>query len=351
MSFVRKLVSKKKKRFTEDGFDLDLAYITKRIVAMGFPSTGTESFYRNPLEQVKAFFKKYHGEKYLVINLCKEKKYQYDKSRFDGRVLQFPFVDHNPPPLRKIFPFLEEVDEWLNKDEENIIAVHCKAGKGRTGTIIACYLLHTGQCKTAEEALDKYGAARTKNKKGVTIPSQRRYIKYYEECLKTGFPVKDAIIKLKKMIIYTTPKFDVDGGCDPYLIVENMEGHTIFDSRNIAKPIHYLNSPIITLEHVYAILEGDVKFTLWDYDLLSADDKMCSFWINTNMIDQKNPVLKLTKNEIDKAVKDKSCKNFKEDFAVELHFEICTTGEKQIMKPKAPAKVGEVLECDEYSSD
>jgi hypothetical protein len=36
---VRGLVSKKKKRFQDDEFDLDLAYVVEsRIIAMGFPS-------------------------------------------------------------------------------------------------------------------------------------------------------------------------------------------------------------------------------------------------------------------------------------------------------------------------
>ena len=57
---MRSLVSKKKKRFEEDGFDLDLTYITDKIIAMGFPSTGSEASYRNPVGEVQKFFNMRH---------------------------------------------------------------------------------------------------------------------------------------------------------------------------------------------------------------------------------------------------------------------------------------------------
>lgn len=43
----------------------------------------------------------------------------------------------------------DSVTEWFEQDEKNVIAVHCKGGKGRTGTMICVALLKTGICQTA----------------------------------------------------------------------------------------------------------------------------------------------------------------------------------------------------------
>ena len=80
-------------------------------------------------------------------------------------VANFPFDDHNAPPIEVIGAFCMDVDEYLKKDESNVVVIHCKAGKGRTGVMICSYLLHCGMWDVASEALRYYGAARTKDAK------------------------------------------------------------------------------------------------------------------------------------------------------------------------------------------
>lgn len=81
-SMVRSMVSKKKKRFTEDGFDLDLTYITDKIIAMGFPSTGSEASYRNPVTEVQKLFNMRHrGHVSVFEGAC---DLRHTASRFGG---------------------------------------------------------------------------------------------------------------------------------------------------------------------------------------------------------------------------------------------------------------------------
>lgn len=78
-NIFKRLVSKKKRRIQTEYYDLDMAYITERVIGMGFPATGCETLYRNSLSDLKSFLDKYHGE-YKIYNLCIEKKRIYPKN-------------------------------------------------------------------------------------------------------------------------------------------------------------------------------------------------------------------------------------------------------------------------------
>ncbi|CAO2830954.1 unnamed protein product [Amaranthus hypochondriacus] len=187
---ARHLVSQNKRRYQEGGFDLDLTYITDNIIAMGFPagdmSSGifgyVEGFYRNHMEEVIRFFETRHQGKYKVYNLCSERL--YDASLFQGKAASFPFDDHNCPPIHLISSFCESACTWLKADVENVVVVHCKAGLGRTGLMISSLLLYMKFCHTAEESIDLFNKRRCVDGKGLVLPSQIRYVKYFEQTLK-----------------------------------------------------------------------------------------------------------------------------------------------------------------------
>ncbi|XP_043712602.1 phosphatidylinositol 3,4,5-trisphosphate 3-phosphatase and protein-tyrosine-phosphatase PTEN2A-like [Telopea speciosissima] len=186
---ARHIVSQNKRRYQEGGFDLDMTYITENIIAMGFPagdmSSGFfgyfEGFYRNHMEEVIKFFESHHKGKYKVYNLCSERL--YDASLFEGKVACFPFNDHNCPPIQLIISFCQSAYSWLKEDIENVVVVHCKAGMARTGLMISSLLLYLKFFPTAEESIDYYNQKRCFDGKGLVLPSQIRYVKYFERIL------------------------------------------------------------------------------------------------------------------------------------------------------------------------
>jgi len=212
-SWIKHKVSKKKVRFMKDGFDLDLAYITPRMIAMGFPSSGTEAVFRNPANQVRAFIEKYHAGHCKVYNLCIEKK--YDASILglpNDLVEQHGCFDHNPAPLICVQPFCESARQWLEADPKNVVAVHCKAGKGRTGMMLAALMVYMKEHPDSTRALELFGKMRTKNSKGVTIPSQKRYVGYAEQLLLVDqMPLRvPPLYTITKIVLHVPPDVAMD---------------------------------------------------------------------------------------------------------------------------------------------
>ena len=200
-NIFKRLVSKKKRRLQTEFYDLDMAYITERVIGMGFPATGCETLYRNSLVDLKSYLDRYHGE-YKIYNLCIEKNRIYPKYLWMGKkVGLFPFNDHAPCPIKLILDFCIDICIYLTVHQDGVAAIHCKAGKGRTGVMIVCYLIFSGLCETSDEALAHYARQRTLNGKGVTIPSQIRYIKYFESFLSANYerPFMRCIPKIIKI--------------------------------------------------------------------------------------------------------------------------------------------------------
>lgn len=58
------------------------------------------------------------------------------------QVACFPFDDHNCPPIHIILLFCQSCYSWLKENILNVVVVHCKAGRARTGLMICSLLLY-----------------------------------------------------------------------------------------------------------------------------------------------------------------------------------------------------------------
>ncbi|XP_060642691.2 phosphatidylinositol 3,4,5-trisphosphate 3-phosphatase TPTE2-like isoform X2 [Anolis sagrei] len=326
---TRRMVSENKRRYTKDGFDLDLTYVTARIIAMSFPSSGQQAFYRNPIKEVAKFLDTKHEGHYKVYNLCSEQG--YDPKYFHYRVERMFIDDHNVPTLEDMLKFTASVRKWMEQDENNVIAIHCKGGKGRTGTMICIWLIDSDQFNSAEDSLNYFGERRTDTStsskfQGVETPSQSRYVGYYAT-MKFVYnlnlpPVRP--LHIRSIKLYAIHDVGKGNGTDlrVKVIMEkrvvflcigaNQENCKLFfDGENDWVVIAFKNCPVVSKD-------VKIKFESSSDMPKGYDDCVFFFWFNTSFIE--NNRLYLPRNEIDNLHKPKMWKIFSENFAAEVNF-------------------------------
>ncbi|KAF8434799.1 hypothetical protein L210DRAFT_3410026 [Boletus edulis BED1] len=141
--YLKRLVSGKKARYKDNqlNLELDLAYVTDQIIVMGFPAVGVEGIYRNHRADVQRFLSTRHGSDFWVFNFCPVRENAYHDNVFEGRVSRYPFPDHHVPPFLYLPLATREIHAWLSGSDTRVAVLHCKAGKGRSGTLACAYLL------------------------------------------------------------------------------------------------------------------------------------------------------------------------------------------------------------------
>ncbi|MFQ6015256.1 MAG: dual specificity protein phosphatase family protein [Anaerolineae bacterium] len=88
-------------------------------------------------------------------SLRREKMVLHRIDVLDFEYRHIPIVDHTAPQQRQIDEFVDFVHQMLGTGRP--VLVHCEGGYGRTGTMLACYLvsLGYGPCQAIERVREE----------------------------------------------------------------------------------------------------------------------------------------------------------------------------------------------------
>ncbi|XP_077594703.1 tensin-1 isoform X2 [Stigmatopora nigra] len=200
----------------EETYEVDLVYITERIISFSFPATAEEHNYIAHLKEVAAMLRSKHGEHYLVLNLSELRN---DLATLNPKVLEFGWPDHHAPPLDKICSMCKAIGTWLNGDPHNVVVLHNKGNRGRTGVVVAAYMHYSSISASADQALDRFAMRRFYEDKALPVgqPSQRRYVQYFNGLLSGQIKINNKPLFLHHVIMHGIPNFESKGGCRPFL--------------------------------------------------------------------------------------------------------------------------------------
>uniref|UniRef100_A0A8C8TVF0 Tensin-1 n=1 Tax=Peromyscus maniculatus bairdii TaxID=230844 RepID=A0A8C8TVF0_PERMB len=287
-------------RAMEDSCELDLVYVTERIIAVSFPSTANEENFRSNLREVAQMLKSKHGGNYLLFNLSEQRP---DVTKLHAKVLEFGWPDLHTPALEKICSVCKAMDTWLNADPHNVVVLHNKGNRGRIGVVIAAYMHYSNISASADQALDRFAMKRFYEDKIVPIgqPSQRRYVHYFSGLLSGSIKMNNKPLFLHHVIMHGIPNFESKGGCRPFLrIYQAMQ--PVYTSGIYNIPGDSQASICITIEPGL-LLKGDILLKCYHKKFRSpARDVIFRVQFHTCAIHDLGVVF--GKEDLDEAFKD-----------------------------------------------
>ncbi|XP_057361335.1 tensin-3 isoform X13 [Manis pentadactyla] len=197
----------------EDVHELDLTYITERIIAVSFPASCSEESYLHNLQEVTRMLRSKHGDNYLVLNLSEKR---YDLTNLNPKILDVGWPELHAPPLDKVCTICKAQESWLNSDPQHVVVIHCRGGKGRIGVVISSYMHFTNVSASADQALDRFAMKKFYDDKVSDLmqPSQKRYVQFLSGLLSGTVKMNASPLFLHLVILHGIPNFDT-GGDDP----------------------------------------------------------------------------------------------------------------------------------------
>uniref|UniRef100_A0A8D2LGJ9 DnaJ heat shock protein family (Hsp40) member C6 n=1 Tax=Varanus komodoensis TaxID=61221 RepID=A0A8D2LGJ9_VARKO len=192
--------------------ELDISYITSRIIVMSFPGEGVELGFRNHIDDVRTFLDSRHPDHYTVFNLSPK---SYRTTRFHNRVSECSWPVRQAPSLHNLYAVCKNMHNWLQQNPKNVCVIHCMDGRVASAVLVSAMFCFCHLFSNPAPAIQLLNSKRP----GIVLwPSHRRYVGYICDLI-ADKPVQPHCkpLTIKSVLLSPVPCFNKQrNGCRPF---------------------------------------------------------------------------------------------------------------------------------------
>ncbi|XP_058887502.1 putative tyrosine-protein phosphatase auxilin isoform X9 [Acipenser ruthenus] len=283
--------------------ELDISYITSRIIVMSYPAEAVEIGYRNHIEDVRSFLDSRHMDHYTVFNLSQK---LYRSAKFHNRVSECSWPSRQAPSLHNLFAVCKNMHNFLQQNPKNVCVIHCMDGRAPSGVLVCAMFCF---CHLFNNPLPAIQLLNSKRPGSGLWPSHRRYIDYVCSMVseKPTLPHCKALI-IKSVTMSPVPSFNKQHtGCRPFCDIligetkifstaqeyERMREHRVLEGKvMIPLGVSVHGDVVVSVFHMRSTIGGRLQAKL-------TNTQMFQIQFHTGFIAPGTTVLKFTKPELD----------------------------------------------------
>ncbi|XP_036426134.1 putative tyrosine-protein phosphatase auxilin isoform X2 [Colossoma macropomum] len=311
--------------------ELDIAYITSRIIVMSYPAEAVELGYRNHVEDIRSFLDSRHADHYTVFNLSQR---NYRGAKFSNRVSECNWPSKQAPSLHNLFAVCKNMHNWLKQNPKNVCVITCSDGRGPSGVLVCAMFCFCHLFANPVPAMQLLSAKRPGS--GLW-PSHRRYVGYVCSMVseKPTVPHSKPLV-IKAVTMSPIPCFNKQrSGCRPFCDVLIGETKIFSTAQEYERMREYRVQEGKVLFSLGVSVQGDVVISVYHMRSHALQAKVTNTQIfqiqfHTGFIAPGTTVLKFMKSDLDAC---DSPEKYPQLFHVLLDIEVENTEKQKDLTP------------------
>uniref|UniRef100_A0A3B5QNG3 Auxilin n=1 Tax=Xiphophorus maculatus TaxID=8083 RepID=A0A3B5QNG3_XIPMA len=283
--------------------ELDIAYITSRIIVMTYPAESVQIGYQNHVEDIRSFLDSRHADHYTVFNLSQR---NYRGAKFSNRVSECNWPSRQAPGLHNLFAVCKNMHNWLKQNPKNVCVITCSDGRAPSGVLVCAMFCF---CHLFSHPVPAMQLLSAKRPGSGLWPSHRRYIGYVCSMVseKPTLPHSKPLM-IKALTMSPIPCFNKQrSGCRPFCDVligetkifstaqeyERMREHRIQEGKVVfplGVSVH--GDVVVSVYHMRSTIGGRLQAKV-------SNTQIFQIQFHTGFIAPGTTMLKFNKPELD----------------------------------------------------